>query len=169
MPASASSFTLSVTLGEDSFSASGKHDLVLRAFEDFKMLTGQSGAPDAPEQTGTARRKARPKASRAAGDLTLPAFLGRLTIKGGTQTGAAIVAWSAQHTDKEKLTPAEVQTLWKQTRYKLPSNLGNLTRDLNKAVKQGLLRKEGERKGQVFYADAYEQQQVEAWATSNGA
>jgi hypothetical protein len=44
-----------------------------------------------------------------------------------------------------------------------------LTRDLNKAVKEGLLRKEGERKDQVFYAHAYEQQQVETWATSDGA
>jgi hypothetical protein len=90
-------------------------------------------------------------------------------MKGGAQTGTAIVAWSAQYADKEKLTPAEVQTLWKQTRYKVPSNLGNLTRDLNKAVKQGLLRKEGVGKDQVFYADGYEQQQVEAWATSEEA
>jgi hypothetical protein len=101
--------------------------------------------------------------------MTLPAFLARLTFKGGAQTGAAIVAWSAQHADKDKLTPAEVQVLWRQTKYKVPSNLGNLTRDLNQAVKQGLLRKEGERKDLVFYADAYEQQQVEAWATSDGA
>jgi hypothetical protein len=41
MPTPANSFTLSVTLGEDSFSASGKHDLVLKAFEDFKALTGR--------------------------------------------------------------------------------------------------------------------------------
>jgi hypothetical protein len=161
---------LSVTVGEDSFSASGKHELVLKAFEDFKALTGQGDAPDAAEQKGTTRRNAKPpKAPKPSGNMTLPAFLARLTIKGGAQTGAAIVAWSAQHTDKDKLTPAEVQTLWKQTKYKVPSNLGNLTRDLNKAVKQGLLRKEGDRQDQVFYADAYEQEQVEAWAASDGA
>jgi len=170
MPAPASSFTLSVTLGEHSFSASGKHDLVLKAFEDFKVLTGQDDVPDAAEQKRTAVSKAKPsKVAKPSGNMTLPAFLARLTLKGGAQTGTAMVAWSAQHTDKDKLTPAEVQVLWKQTKYKLPSNLGNLTRDLNQAVKQGLLRKEGERKDLVFYADTYEQQQVEAWATSDGA
>jgi hypothetical protein len=170
MPASASGFTLSVTLSEDSFSATGKHDLVLKAFEDFKALTGQSDAPDAAAGKGAVRSKTKaPKAPKPSGNMTLPAFLARLTMKGGAQTGAAIVAWSAQHANKDKLTPGEVQSLWKQTKYKVPSNLGNLTRDLNKAVKQGLLRKEGDRKDQVFYADAYEQQQVEAWATSGGA
>jgi hypothetical protein len=173
MPASASSFTLSVTIGEHSFSASGKHDLVLKAFEDFKALTaltGQGDVPDATEQKGTAAVKAKPsKAPKSSGNMTLPAFLARLTLKGGAQIGAAIVAWSAQHNEKDKLTPTEVQALWKQTKYKVPSNLGNLARDLNKAVKQGLLRKEGERKDQVFYADGYEQQQVETWATSDGA
>lgn len=170
MPASASSFALSVTLGEHSFSASGKPDLVLKAFEDFKVLTGRGDAPGAAEQKGTSAGKVKPpKVPKSPGNMTLPAFLARLTLKGGAQTGAAIVVWSAQHADKTKLAPPEVQALWKQTKYKLPSSLGNLTRDLNKAVKQGLLRKEGERKDQVFYADAYEQQQVEAWATSDGA
>lgn len=169
MAAPASSFALSVTIGDDSFSASGNHDLVLKAFEDFKVLTGQSGTPDAPEQKAASRPKAKLRASKAGGDMTLPAFLARLTIKGGAQTGAAIVAWSAHHADNDKLTPTEVQALWKQTKYKVPSSLGNLTRDLNNAVKQGLLRKEGDRKDQVFYADAYEQQQVESWATTDGA
>jgi len=159
-----------VTLGEHSFSASGKPDLVLKAFEDFKALTGRSDTPDAAEQKGGTGGKVKPqKVPKSPGNLTLPAFLGRLTLKGGVQIGTAIVVWSAQHTDKDKLSSTEVQALWKQTKYKLPSNLGNLTRDLNKAVKQGLLRKEGERKDQVFYADAYEQQQVEKWATSDGA
>jgi len=160
-----------VTLGEHSFSASGKPALVLKAFEDFKVLTGRGDAPGAAEQKGTTtggKAKA-PKALKAPANMTLPAFLARLTLKGGAQVGTAIVAWSAQHTDKDKLTPAEVQTLWKQTKYKLPSTRGNLTRDLNKAVKEGLLRREGERKDQVFYANAYEQQQVEKWATSDGA
>jgi hypothetical protein len=170
MSAPARSFVLSVTLGEHSFSASGKPDLVLKAFEDFKALTRKGDAYDAAVQKGTAAGKAKPpKAPKSPSNMTLPAFLARLTLKGGAQIGTAIVVWSAQHTDKNKLTPAEVQALWKQTKYKLPSNLGNLTRDLNKAVKQGLLRKEGQRKEQVFYADAYEQQQVEAWATSDGA
>jgi hypothetical protein len=170
MAAPAGSFALSVTLGDDSFSASGKHDLVLKAFEDFKALTVQGDVPDAASQKGAAAGKAKPpKAPKSPGNMTLPAFLARLTFKGGAHTGAAIVAWSAQHSDKDKLTPAEVQALWRQTKYKVPSNLGNLARDLNKAVKQGLLRKEGERKDQVFYADAYEQQQVEAWATGDGA
>jgi hypothetical protein len=170
MSVSASSFTLSVTLGEYAFSASGKPDRVLKAFEDFKVLTGWGDAPDAADQKGTTTGKAkRPKVPKSPGNMTLPAFLARLTLKGGVQVGTAIVVWSAQHTDKNKLTPAEIQALWKQTKYKLPSNRGNLSRDLNKAVKQGLLRKEGERMGQVFYADAYEQQQVEAWATSDGA
>ncbi|MGE5282228.1 MAG: hypothetical protein ACM3N0_07905 [Chloroflexota bacterium] len=170
MPTSASSFTLSVTLGEHSFSASGKSNLVFKAFEDFKVLAGQGDAPDDAERKGATAGKTKPsKVPKPPGNMTLPAFLARLTLKGGAQIGTAIVVWSAQHSDKNKLTPAEIQALWKQTKYKLPSNRGNLSRDLNKAVKQGLLRKEGERQSQVFYADAYEQQQVEAWATSSGA
>lgn len=170
MPASASSFTLSVTFGEHSFSASGKPNLVLKAFEDFKALTGHGDSPVTAGQKGAASGKTKsPKVSKSPGNMTLPAFLARLSLKGGAQIGTAIVVWSAQHTDKSKLTPAEVEALWKQTKYKLPSNRGNLARDLNKAVKQGLLRKEGERNSQVFYADAYEQQQVEKWATSDGA
>lgn len=170
MPASASSFTLSVTLGEHSFSASGKPDLVLKAFEDFKVLAGRADAPNAAQQKGAPGGKAKPpKAPKSPGNMTLPAFLARLTLKGGAQIGTAIVVWSAQHTDKSKLTPAEVEALWKQTKFKLPSSRSNLSRDLNKAVKQGLLRKEGPRNGQVFYADTYEQQQVETWAASDGA
>jgi hypothetical protein len=170
MSTSASSFALSVTLGEHSFSASGKSDLVLKAFEDFKVLTGRGDAPDAGGQKGATASKAKPpKVPKSPGNMTLPAFLARLTLKGGVQIGTAIVVWSAQHNDKNKLSSTEVQALWKQTKYKLPSNLGNLTRDLNKAVKQGLLRKEGEHKSQVFYADAYEQDQVETWVTSGGA
>ena len=170
MSASASSFTLSVTHGEHSFSASGKPDLVLKTFEDFKVLAGWGDAPDAAKQKGASAGKAKPpKVPKSPGNMTLPAFLARLTLKGGAQIGTAIVAWSAQHNDKSKLTPADVQALWKQTKYKLPSNRGNLARDLNKAVKQGLLRKEGERGHQIFYADAYEQDQVEAWAKSDGA
>lgn len=169
VPAPASSFTLSVALGEHSFSASGKPDLVLKAFEDFKVLAGRGDAPGAAEQKGTTAGKAKPpKVPKSPGNMTLPAFLARLTLKGAAQIGTAIVVWSVQYNDKDKLTPAEVEALWKRTKYKLPSNRGNLTRDLNSAVKQGLLRKEGERKDQVFYADAYEQQQVETWAASDG-
>jgi hypothetical protein len=101
--------------------------------------------------------------------MTLPAFLARLTLKSGPKTGTAIVAWSAQHGDKHKLTSSEVRELWKGTRYKLPSSLGNVTRDLNVAAKKGMLRKEGNGPSLVFYADAYEQEQVEAWATSDVA
>lgn len=168
---SATSFTLSVALGEHSFSASGKPALVLKAFEDFKVLAGREDAHDVAGQKGITTGKAKaPKVPKSPGTMTLPAFLARLKkLKGGAQVGTAIVVWSAQHNDKAKLTSAEVQALWKQTKYKLPSSLGNVTRDLNKAVKQGSLRKEGERKSQIFYADTYEQEQVEAWAPSDGA
>jgi len=50
MPSSTGSFELSVSLGENSFSASGKHDLVLKAFEDFKALTGRSGDSTVPKR-----------------------------------------------------------------------------------------------------------------------
>jgi hypothetical protein len=169
VPAPASSFTLSVTLGEDSFSAEGKHDLVLKAFEEFKALAGRGDAPDVAEQKGTSRKAKPPKASKPSGNMTLPAFLARLTLSSGPKTGAAIVAWSAQHGDKNKLTSSEVRELWKETKYKLPSTLGNVTRDLNEAAKKGLLRKEGKGPSLVFYADAYEQEKVETWVAPEKA
>jgi hypothetical protein len=171
MPAPTGSFDLSVSLGEASFSASGKPDLVLKAFEDFKALTGHA---DVAQQASAGRRTTSAKrassASPPSGDLSLPAFLARLKIKGGAQVGTAIIAWSAQYDGKDRLTPKEVEVLWKRTKYKVPSTVGNLTRDLNKAVKAGLLRKDEQGRGKVvFYADAYEQQQVEQWATTGEA
>jgi hypothetical protein len=173
MPDPASSLTLSVTLGEDSFSASGKPDLVQKAFEEFKALTGhpRDAAAVAPRKDAGSRRSGNGKANgsgaKTSGDLTLPAFLARLKLQGGPQIGTAIVAWSAQYGDEAKLTSSEVEKLWKRTRYKVPSTLGNVTRDLNKAVTKGLLRREGEGRGVVFYANAYEQSEVEKWVADD--
>jgi hypothetical protein len=123
--------TLSVTFGDDSFSASGKQDVVLKAFEDFKALTGHDGGETSTQKPAAARRvgpKRSATTTRSSGAATLPAFLAPLKLKSGPKTGAAIVAWSAQHGETSKLTSAEVRDLWKGTKYKLPSTLGNVTR-----------------------------------------
>jgi hypothetical protein len=163
MPSSIGSFELSVSLGGSSFSSSGKPDLVLKAFEDFKALVGHGGEI-APASAGSSvRSPARAKRAGSHESVPVQAFLSKLKLKGNAQIGAAILSWSAQHGENEKLTPSELHSLWEQTEFKPPSPASNTVRDLAPAVKKGWVKKEGKGAGQTFYAPAYGQKEVAKW------
>jgi hypothetical protein len=158
MPTSASPFTLSVTLGDDSFSASGKHDLVLKAFEDFKVMAGHAGDGSQPPPARRARREKKNETSHD--EVLLQEFLAKLKLKSNAEVGAAILAWAAEHGEKAALTSSELHELWEQTEFKAPTPAANVPRDLGPAVKKGWVKKEGKGKGQTFRAQAYGQKEI---------
>jgi hypothetical protein len=166
MAAPTSLFTLDVRLGEDAFSASGKPDLVLKAFEDFKALTGHIG--DGPQPTTSAKRAPRERHIKTPhGEVLLQEFLAKLKLKGNAQVGAAILSWATQHGEKDKLTTLELHELWEQTEHKAPTPASNVTRDLGPAIKKGWVKKEGKGKGQTFHAQAYGQKEVAKLAAAS--
>jgi hypothetical protein len=158
VPSATGSFALDVRFGEDSFSASGKPDLVLKAYEDFKALTGHGG--DHPPPIVAAKRAARSTQTNTHDEVLLQEFLTTLNLKGNGQVGAAILAWSAQYGEKEKLTVLELHELWEQTEHRAPSPASNIPRDLASAIKKGWVKKEGKGQGQTFHAQAYGQKEV---------
>jgi hypothetical protein len=176
MPAPASSFTLSVTLGNDSFSASGKPDLVQEAFEDFKALVthGGSGAATSPRRKAPGAPKTRRRARRTDNDgpsgslphsdeMPVQLFLAGLKLKGNSKIGTAILVWAAKHTDTPRLTPLQIHELWEQTEFKPPSPASNTVRDLEPAVKKGWIKREGRGAGQTYSAPAFGLKEVAKW------
>jgi hypothetical protein len=158
VPSATGFFALDVRLGEDSFSASGKPDLVLKAYEDFKALTGHGG--DDPPPRVAAKRAARSTQTKTHDEVFLQEFLATLNLKGNGQVGAAILAWTAQYGEKEKLTALELHELWEQTEHRAPTPAANIPRDLTPAIRKGWVKKEGKGQGQTFYAQAYGQKEV---------
>jgi hypothetical protein len=147
MPPSASSFALAVTLGQDSFSASGKHDLVLKAYEDFKAMTGRGGVPAPASATGktgkagaSTKQPATGSTTTTADGLPLQGYLAELDLPTNWQRVTAILIWSADHGGKGSLTTGEVKKLWAKTHFKSP---GNLSRDIGVAAKNGWIMTEG--------------------------
>lgn len=159
MPASAAPFQLSVSLDDYSFSASGKPDQVLKAFEDFKAMAGYGGEGSKPPPV--ARRVPRERKDKAPHDeVLLQEFLAKLKLKGNAEIGAAILSWTAQHSEKDALTTRELHELWEQTEHKAPTPASNISRDLAPAIKKGWVKKEGKGKGQTFRAQAYGQKEI---------
>ena len=162
MPTPNASFELSVSLGDDSFFASGKYDLVLKAFEEFKAMTGRSvaaGSKAAP-RTGPAKQRGSgsdggQNASAASG-LLLPAYIDMLTLMGNKERVTAILVWSAEN-GKEALTPAEIKALWVKTHLKPAANL---SRDIAAAAKKGWIASEG----QGWVAHGFGKKAVAGWA-----
>jgi hypothetical protein len=165
MPSSTGSFELSVSLGENSFSASGKHDLVLKAFEDFKALTGRSGDSTVPKGQGSTTR-AKPGASgkvtSSSGGLPLPAYLSTLKLAGNKERATAILVWSTGD-GQERLTTAEIKALWTKTHLKPASNL---SRDLGEAVKKGWIVLEGKGQEQGWAAHGFGKKAVSEWVAA---
>lgn len=159
VPTATSSFTLDVRLGEDTFSASGKPDLVLRAFEDFKRLTGHAAEAAGETVKGNAKAR-RHQQEKRTGDVLLQEFLAKLSLKGNAQIGAAILSWAAQHHDKDKLTSVELHELWSETEFKPPTPAANTVRDLAPAVKKGWIKKDGKGRAQTFHAPPFGQKEV---------
>jgi hypothetical protein len=166
MPPAAGSFVLAVTLGQDSFSASGKHDLVLRAFEDFKTLTGR-GTPASPVppaskagKTSGTKSQAATSATAAADGLPLQGYLAGLDLPTNIERATAILIWSADHGGKERLSAAEIKSLWAKTHFKTP---GNLSRDLGVAAKNGWIVPEGNGTARVYFVQGFGKKAASEW------
>jgi hypothetical protein len=159
-------FELSVTLGDASFSASGEADLVLRKFAEFKALASPSGAPTAAKPRKViAQAEPTPDVSpdvKSPTTLPLKPFLSRHKLRGNKEKAAAVLAWSAESGEKHKLTFAELETLWKRTGFKTPTNL---TRDVRAAAKEGWLESEGAGKDEVFFIAGYGEGVLAGWVT----
>lgn len=174
MAATARDFTLSITLGDASFSASGDSQLVLDAFAEFKELA--RSAPkrrNTPPQHDQSVDKAdEVPASDTGGasdeDLPLPAFLATLKLSGNTQIGTAILDWSKRYANKDTLTSAELYDLWGSTSYKPPSRVANLTRDMKKAGQQGWIKVSGKGSDLKFQAYGFTTKTVDGWRASKG-
>lgn len=166
MPPSASSFTLSVALGSDSFSASGKHDLVLKAFEDFKALTGRSRDRAAPTVRAPAT-KAKPAGSSATtsapAGVPLPAYIKTLKLSGNKERATAILVWAAEN-GKDRLTTSEIEREWKKTNLKPPGNLG---RDLGLGAKEGWIALEGKAPDQAWVVHGFGKQALASWGKAD--
>ena len=166
MPEPASSFTLAVTIGKNSFSASGKHDLVLKAFEEFKALTGRSKDPAAPTVRAPAR-KAEPAGSSATmsapAGVPLPAYIKTLKLSGNKERATAILVWAAEN-GKDRLTTSEIEREWKKTNLKPPANL---SRDLGLAAKEGWIALEGKGNDQAWMVHGFGKQALAGWGTAD--
>jgi len=164
MPSAA--FELSVSIGGDSFSASGKHDLVLKAFEDFKTLTGRSGDPAPTKPRGSARKtksNSGGASSSTADGLLLPAFVKSIKLAGNKEKATAILAWAAEN-GKDRLTTNEVENLWKKTHFKVASNL---SRDLGAAAKEGWIELEGKAPDQAWVIHGFGKTALASWGEAD--
>jgi hypothetical protein len=157
---------MAMSFGDSSFSASGRHDQVIKAFEDFKGLIGRSGAsasvvsPTAKPAKTTAQPKVPSPGSVAfaskADGLPLQGYLAGLDLPTNWQRATAILIWSAEHDGKENLTAGEIKKLWAKTHFKSP---GNLSRDLGVASKNGWIVYEGKH----YFAHGFGKKAASEW------
>lgn len=148
---------LSLTLGDSSFSGSGKSDIVMRALDRFLEVVGDGDAAEPVEtpkpSKPPAKRQTRTRGTKAVTakeDSTtpvkvikepLPVLLGKLDLKANKRIGTAVVAWAEVNEGKSTFTVAEILTYWRRTQAKPPKNLN---RDLEDAFKAGWLDKNPE-------------------------
>lgn len=145
---------LSLTIGESSFSGSGKSDVVMSALERFLGAVGEDDSAVSP----TVEKPVKPPAKRQTKRRTsnaqapngssatpiqvvkepLPALLKKLDLRGNKKIGTAVVAWAAVNDGKSVCSVAEVRGYWRRTPLKAPANLN---RDLEDAAKAGWLNK----------------------------
>jgi hypothetical protein len=161
MPTSTAVFELSVSIGGNSFSASGKHDLVLKAFEDFKALTGGSvGDPTPTKPRGSKTKSNGGGASSPSTDgFPLPAYVKAIKLVGNKERATAILAWASEN-GKVRLTTREIEDLWKTTHFKVA---GNLKRDLGLAAKEGWVAREGKGSDQAWVIHGFGKTTLASW------
>jgi hypothetical protein len=164
MPTPSAQFQLSVSLGGDSFSACGKHDLVLKAFEDFKELTGQArdSLPSKGRGSATKTKPATGAANASLGGLPLPAYVKSLKLAGNKERATAILVWAAEN-GKDRLKTTEIESYWKTTHFKRPGNLG---RDLGLAAKEGWIALEGKPPDQAWVVHGFGKEALASWGKS---
>lgn len=143
MVSDVSQLDLSITVGGASFSGAGDPERVMAALERFSELVTSVGGVDVdvapePRQEPPGRDKA--KGNSSAKKAVLPIFLQERNPKGNPQIATAIVAWAELHDGKARLAAPRVRELWRKTTFRAP---GNVNRDLEKAVQQGYLHRDG--------------------------
>jgi hypothetical protein len=160
-------FSLSIALGDSSFSAQGELSAVLDAYEDFKKLLSSEPkaaktSPPVSRPTGQPRKAATTVTSTSATDLPLKPFVKGLTLKGNKEKATAIVAWANATGNETGLTHAEIEELWKKTPFKAPKNL---RRDVRGAETEGWLHQDGKAGSpeSTYRITGYGQQMVDGW------
>jgi hypothetical protein len=131
---------INVTLGSASFSASGGADRVMAALEKFREIV--AGTDFDSEGAEGNQEAAQVKPAMSNQKEPLPVFLDKRTLGDNAARATAIVAWAQKHDGKTGgLRPAEIAENWRSTKMREPGR--NLSRDVQKAVKRGMLVREG--------------------------
>jgi hypothetical protein len=133
-----SPFELSVARGDCSFRAVGSLEAVNEAYAKFEELLGE--APSRPAPANGHERQNGTTKTNGSGKRSLQQLVKEQGFQRNPQIAAAIVTWAHDHDGRKSLTAPETKKLWKATPIKPP---GNVNRDLDSAVKQGWLDKDG--------------------------
>lgn len=146
MTESTDQLELTITLGSASFTGGGPADQVMAALDKFSELVTTADF-DALVESDPESEEGEPAAdvtpAEPGEEEILPLFLRKRTLRGHTQTATAIIAWAQKHGGKsDGLRPAELARYWRDTNLREP---GNINRDLRKAVRAGLLHRNGGR------------------------
>jgi hypothetical protein len=139
-------FELNIAIGSATFNAVGDAERVMAALEEFAELMQKVPDLGGGADGGDHSEEAPPPAEQTGGGssvgqkMVLPLFLREKNPSGNPMVATAIVAWAEVHDGKAGLTAPQARALWRGTSLRAP---GNLNRDMEMAVRQGLLHKEG--------------------------
>ena len=144
---------------------------MLKTFAEFKELAaaprpefekpggdeGDGAGGGGGDGGGGPGKKAKVKSSTT---LPLKPFLAEHKLKGNKEKVAAVLAWSAESGEKQKLTFDELEALWKRGGFKMPANF---PRDVRKAQSEGWIDSEGKGPTEVFLINGYGEDIVAGW------
>ena len=144
-------FSLDVTLGQASFSASGSSQDVLTAFADFQELIAvpplrsadgfndkgdnpdsQELLPPTPPRSGDEEREEK---------VPLRVFLdSKVLPRGNSVIALGLATWAKRYDDTQQVDAETMKQLWRVSGKKIPTNI---PRDLNTAASEGWLERRG--------------------------
>jgi hypothetical protein len=139
-------FRLEVSRGEDSFSAEGDAELVMKAYDRFRedVLVGTTPKTTTAANSGSDEKgtngSASGKVTTTTDNLPLPAFVRAHPPKTHGQSVAVLATWAHLNDGTNEFTKVSIEALWKKSSLK---KAGNLTAALIDAEKQGWLEKTG--------------------------
>jgi hypothetical protein len=144
-------FSLDVTLGQASFSASGSSQDVLTAFADFQELiaapsqTSQDGFND--NGSNANGREQFPLVHPLSSDeeqeekVPLRVFLdSKVLPRGNSVIALGLATWAKRYNDTDQVDAETMKQLWRVSGKKIPTNI---PRDLNTAASEGWLERRG--------------------------
>lgn len=144
-------FSLDVTLGHASFSASGSSQDVFTAFSDFQELIAvpsqtppngfddkgnnadsQDHLPAAPPRSGDEEQQEK---------VPLRVFLDSKELpRGNSVIALGLATWAKRYDDTQQVDAEIMKQLWRVSGKKIPTNI---PRDLNTAASEGWLERRG--------------------------